>query len=78
MPVTDTSLREEMLDHVNAAAKDEVGAYITVVATREAIQDHGWPAIFQAASAKYDRNEIETVAGARLIRVGSHDCLPDV
>lgn len=76
MPITDTSLRQEMLDHVNAGAEDEHGAYLTVAATNGAIQEYGWTVIFEVASTKYDRSEIEIVGGARLIRVGSSDCLP--
>lgn len=76
MPVIDTSLREEMLHHVNAAAKDEYGAYVTITATHDAIEQCGWDSIFEIASKKFDRDEIELIAGARIIRFGSKDCLP--
>lgn len=61
--LTDTGDRIDTPEGTNARAVDSAGNTVIVSASHEAIQDHGWGAIFTAASQKYDRGDI--VSGSK-------------
>jgi hypothetical protein len=74
MPLTDAEHPlAEILSGVNALGVDEKGVAVVVSASTEAIQDYGWPAIWEAASRKYDAGEASQNDGRSVVRVTTSD-----
>ena len=59
MPLSDAGLEPfETLTGQSVLATGTQGERITVSASPEAIKDCGWPAIWDAASRKYDKGKL--------------------
>lgn len=74
MSLTETGPRVSTTTGVNTLAQDGAGNKVVVAASDEAIQDHGWAAIFAAASRKYDMGEIEPESNPPRVTVRTVDC----
>jgi hypothetical protein len=74
MALTDTGMRAPTSNGENAKTSDGDGNTVIVETTHEAIKDHGWDAIFGAASEKYDAGEIEPDSNPPRVRVTTEDC----
>jgi len=62
------------LTGMNAKTTDDAGNTVIVSASHEAIQDYGWPRVFEAASRKYDAEDVEPNSSPPLVRVTAGDC----
>jgi hypothetical protein len=59
MPLTLTGEQLETTAGVSLRTQDQNGKYVVVLATHEAVQDHGLQRVEQVASSKYDTGKIE-------------------
>ncbi len=73
MALTDTGDRIDTLTGMNARAKDGIGGTVIIAASSEAIQDHGWGSIFDAASRKHAAGQAVSGSNPSLINITSED-----
>jgi len=74
-PLTDAGNPQvETLSGTNVLARNQNGAAVTISASLEAIQDYGWPAIWDVASRMYDAGEASQPDGKSVVRVTTSDC----
>ena len=74
MSLEDTGTEVSTETGVNKRAKDGSGRIVVVSASYEAIADHGWSAIWQIASDKYDRGDFTLNGQTSFVRVTSAEC----
>ncbi|MBL0928914.1 MAG: hypothetical protein IBJ15_02135 [Alphaproteobacteria bacterium] len=74
MALTEIGPRVSTTTGVNTLAHDAAGGKVVVAASDEAIQDHGWAAILDAASRKYAAGEIEPDSNPPRVSVRTVDC----
>jgi len=74
MALTEIGPRIPTTTGVNTLAHDAAGNKVVVAASDEAIQDHGWAAILDAASRKYAAGEIEPDSNPPRVSVRTVDC----
>jgi hypothetical protein len=75
MPLSDAGKPPlETLTGQNVLAMDAQDQRVTVSASSEAIQDYGWAAIWDTASRKYDKGEVDRSGSQPLVRVTAADC----
>jgi hypothetical protein len=74
MPLSDTGDRMTDDDfNYRARATDQNGNRVIVISSTEAADDFGWPAVFLAASRKFDAGDFQVVGGVAQVRVLSSD-----
>ncbi|GAB0114619.1 hypothetical protein AcidC75_21430 [Acidisoma sp. C75] len=73
MPLTPPSRTTPTSEGQNGLTYDHEGKKVIIVATHEAVQDHGWPKITQVASDKYDRGNVDTSKDPVQVPVGLED-----
>ena len=73
MPLTGTDRSVDTLEGQNRLANDQSGKPVTVKATTEAIQDHGWPKIWEAASRKYDKGDVDLTGKQPIVVITTKD-----
>ncbi|OXE35589.1 MAG: hypothetical protein CGW95_12930 [Phenylobacterium zucineum] len=56
-----------------ARATDQSGKKVIVISSAEVVEDFGWPAVFEAASRKYDLGDFTVAADIPQVRVLSSD-----
>lgn len=59
MPLSFTGEQSGTNAGISLRAQDHNGKHVVVLATHEAMQDHGLQSVEQAASTKYDAGKIE-------------------
>jgi hypothetical protein len=72
--LTPTGQTVRTSEGINCLAHDSDGARVIVSASDHAIQDYGWPTIWQAAATKYNRGEFEQNDSARIVPIRVSDC----
>lgn len=73
MALSDTGMRNPGLSGTDVKTHDGAGKPVVVSASHEAIQDHGWDAIIDVASDKYDAGNVEPNSNPPRVRVTTAD-----